>query len=78
MEPDGWSYDDGHSLEELEYNVMEFLWHMFDNNSWNVVGAGGFVARKKAESFVEYGGGEFAYDNVLGRGRGGWNCVYPR
>ena len=57
---------------------MEFLWHVFNKRSWDVVGAGGFVARKKAESFVENGGGEFAYSHVLGRGRGGWNCVYPR
>jgi hypothetical protein len=57
---------------------MEFLWHVFNEHSWNVIGAGVFVARKKAESFVEIGGGKFAYDHVLGRGRGGWNSVYPR
>ncbi len=36
------------------------------------------MARKKAESFVENGGGEFAYDHGLGRRRGSWNIVYPR
>ncbi len=71
MEPIGWSYTGGgHCLEELEYCVMEFLWHVFNKNSWDVVGARYFVAREKVEGFVENGGGEFAYDHVLGRRRG--------
>ena len=57
---------------------MEFLWHVFNKNSWDVVGARRFVAREEAEAFVENGGGEFAYDHVLGRRRGSWNGVYPR
>jgi len=35
----------------------------------DVVGAAYFVAREKAAGLVENGGGEFAYDHVLGRGR---------
>jgi hypothetical protein len=57
---------------------MEFLWHVFNKNSWDVVGAMCFVAREEADGFVENGGVEFAYDNVLGRRRGSWNGVYPR
>jgi hypothetical protein len=57
---------------------MEFLWHVFNKYSWDIVGAGCFVARKKAEGFVEYGGGEFAYDHVLGRRGGSLDCGYPR
>ena len=79
MEPVGRSYvGDVHSLEELEYNVMELLWHVLNHHFWNVVGDGGFVSRKKAESFVENGGVKFAYDHVFRRGKGAWNCVYPR
>ena len=37
---------------------MGFLWHVFNKNSCDVVGARCFVARKKAEGFVENGGGE--------------------
>ena len=51
---------------------------MFNKYSWDVVEAGCFVARKKAKGFVENGGGEFAYDHVLGRRRGSWNSVHPR
>ncbi len=36
------------------------------------------MARKVSESFVENGGGKFAYDHVVWRRRGGWNCVCPR
>ena len=57
---------------------MEFLWHVFNKYFWDVVGAGCFVAGKKAEGFVENGGGEFAYDHVLERRRGSWNSVYSR
>ena len=57
---------------------MEFLWHVFNKNSWDVVGARCFVAREEAEGFVENGGGEFAYDHVLGKRMGSWNGVYPR
>ena len=57
---------------------MEFLWHVLNKHSLDVVGAGGFVARKKMESFVENGGGELAHDHVFGKGRGSCNCVYPR
>ncbi len=49
---------------------------MFNQHFRNVVGAGGLVTRKKAESFVENGGGKFAYDHMLWRGRGCWNRVY--
>ena len=79
MEPIGWSYAGvGHCLEELEFCVMEFLWHVFNKNSRDVVGARCFAAREKAESFVENGGGEFAYDHLSGRRRGSWSDVYPR
>ncbi len=66
MEPFGWCYaGDDHSLEELEYGVMECMWHVFNKHSWNVVEARGFVAREESKSFVENGGGKFAYDHVL-------------
>ena len=78
MELVGWSdAGDGHCLEELEYCVVELLWHVFDEYTWDVVGAGCFVARQKAESFVENGGCEFAYDHVFGRGGCSRDCVYP-
>ena len=35
---------------------MEFLWHVFNKNSWDVVGARCFVAREEAEGFVKNGG----------------------
>ncbi len=57
VEPVGWSYaGDGHSLEELEYGIVECLWHVFNKHSWDVVGARGFVARKESKSYVENGG----------------------
>ena len=69
MEPIGWSYVcDGHGLKELEYGVMECLWHVFNKYSRDVVGAGCFVARKESEGFVKDCGGKFAYDHVLCRG----------
>ncbi len=53
MESVGWSYaGDGHSLEELEYGVMECLWHVFNKHSWNVVKARGFGAREESERSV--------------------------
>ena len=52
-------------MEELEYGVMECLWHVFNKHSWNVLGARGFVAREESERFVENGGVKFTYDNVL-------------
>ncbi len=69
MEPIGWSYAcDGHGLKELEYGVVEYLWHVFNKYSGDVVGAGCFVARKESEGFVKDCGSEFAYDHVLCRG----------
>ena len=76
MEPIGWSYaGGGHGLKELEYGVVECLWHVFNKYSRDVVGAGYFVARAESEGFVKGCGGEFAYDRVLCRGRCGWDCV---
>ncbi len=72
VEPVWWSYaGNGHRLEELEYGVMECLWHVFNKHSWNVVGAKGFVAREESDGFVENGGGRFADDHVLLREGGG-------
>ncbi len=79
MKPFGWSHaGDGHGLEEMEYGIIECLWHVFNKHSWYVVGAGGFVACEASESLSENCGGQFAYDHVLERGRGGWNFVYSR
>ncbi len=78
MKPIGWSYSgDGHGLEELEYGVVECMWHVFNKYSRDVVGAGCFVAREESEGFVKDCGGEFAYDPVLCMGRCGWDCVQP-
>ncbi len=78
MGPIGWSYaGDGHGLEELEYGVVECMWHVFNKYSRDVVGAGCFVAREESEGFVEDCAGEFACDYVLCMGRCGWDCVQP-
>ncbi len=78
MDPIWWSYaGDGDGLKELEYGVVECLWHVYNKYSRDVVGAMCFVARKESEGFVEDCGGEFAYDHVLCRGRCGWDCVLP-
>jgi hypothetical protein len=72
VEPIGWSYaGDGHGLEELEYGVVECMWHVFNKYSRDVVGAGCFVAREESEGFVKDCGGEFAYAHVLCKGRCG-------
>ncbi len=39
---------------------------MFEKHPLDVVKAGGFVTRELAKGFIEHGGGEFAYDHVLG------------
>ena len=49
MKPVGWGDDgDGHGLEELEYGVVKRLWHVFKEDSRNVVGTGCFVAGEES------------------------------
>ena len=75
MKPVGWGdAGDGHGLEELEYGVVKRLWHVFKEDSRNVVGTGCFVAGEEPKGFVKDCGGEFAYDHVLVGGRCGWDC----
>ena len=76
MKPVGWGdAGDGHGLEELEYGVVKRLWHVFKEDSRNVVRTGCFVAREESEGFVKDCGGEFVYDHVLVERKCGWDCV---
>ena len=49
MKPVGWGdAGDGHGLEELEYGVVKRLWHVFKEDSRNVVGTGCFVVGEES------------------------------